>query len=277
MVNELDVENPDKAELKRMYNDRKRFSRTFESLDAYVAFEDRYRMHAVLKAVKRKGPLRILDNGCGSALMARQLANMGYRVTGSDISEELLRLVPKTDNLELVACDSGSLPFKSSEFDYVICSEVLEHLKETAPAIREIRRVLKDDGLAIISVPNLFCYDSLEGNYGLVSKPIGVANLILRRIGKAPIYPYGHNTHLHKMFPWQWKRLLESCGLEVVEDRAVCISPYLPDKMRFIERALYHVPGLFTFKKWTDDILSTVWPFRYLGITHLFVCKKKAP
>lgn len=50
-----------------------------------------------------------------------------------------------------VVADAHSLPFKDGEFEYVLCTEVLEHLKDPIKAINEIKRVLKNDGLFILT------------------------------------------------------------------------------------------------------------------------------
>lgn len=51
--------------------------------------------------------------------------------------------------------DKG-LPFKDKCFDVVVASEILEHLPNVSMVLLEIRRVLKDDGIFVGSVPNLF-------------------------------------------------------------------------------------------------------------------------
>jgi SAM-dependent methyltransferase len=272
--NAFDVADPDKGELRRIYNDRRRYGWTYDQLGGYEDFCDRYRMHAIVRAVERQKPASVLDNGCGSAVISRELASRGYAVTGVDISDDLLRMVPQHPNLRLIAADSDALPFPDSSFSCVICSEVLEHIQDNGPAIREIRRVMDPDGVAIITVPNWGCYDSLEGNFGIVTRALGIVNFLLGLVRRRPIYEHGVNMHFHKMFPWQWKRLLESHGLEVVEEQAVFLSPYIP-KIRFVERKIYHVPGLFGLKVRMDDLLSPRWPFKYFGLSHLFVCKKR--
>lgn len=50
-----------------------------------------------------------------------------------------------------VVADAHSLPFKDEEFEYIICTEVLEHLKNPAKAISEMKRVLKNDGTLILT------------------------------------------------------------------------------------------------------------------------------
>jgi len=274
MVNEFDVENPDKEELKKIYNDKNRYPWTYGQLEVYEDYCDRYRMHAIMQEVEKFGPSTILDNGCGSALISRSLAKKGYHVTGLDFSDALLNLVPKTDNLSLVVGDSDKLAFEDNSFDCVICSEVLEHIKENSSAIKEISRILDKDGYAIITVPNWGCYDSLEGNFKFVTTALNILNYFLKRISKKPIFEFGVNMHFHKMFPWQWKAVLVSNGLEVVRDRAVFITPYFP-MIKYLERLIYRIPGLFALKTAVDDIISPIPPFKYLGLSHMFVCRKK--
>jgi SAM-dependent methyltransferase len=48
-----------------------------------------------------------------------------------------------------------NLPFESGSIDVVICTEVLEHFRMGSPLVLEFSRVLKSDGVAIISVPNI--------------------------------------------------------------------------------------------------------------------------
>lgn len=54
-----------------------------------------------------------------------------------------------------VQCDMTNLPFKDADFDFVCACHVLEHIKDDYKALSEIRRVLKPNGIAILSVPIL--------------------------------------------------------------------------------------------------------------------------
>lgn len=62
------------------------------------------------------------------------------------------------------------LPFRDGEFDIVLCLSVLEHLKEPARAILEIRRVLKMNGKIIVSVPFLFPIHDAPNDYWRFTK-----------------------------------------------------------------------------------------------------------
>lgn len=69
----------------------------------------------------------------------------GKDVIGLDIA-----LQPVIPNL--ILGDAILLPFKEGSFDAVVCMEVLEHLFEDITALQSIRRVLKDDGVFVLSV-----------------------------------------------------------------------------------------------------------------------------
>ncbi|VVC03745.1 Ubiquinone biosynthesis O-methyltransferase [Candidatus Bilamarchaeum dharawalense] len=273
MTNQFDIENPDKKQLKRIYNDPSVYSWSFDQLDGYKDPLDKIRMQIIIDTIQKRTISSILDDGCGGAVISRRLANLGYKVTGFDISKKLLDKIPKTTNLVLTTGTSEKLPFKNNSFDCVICSEVLEHITDNHPVILEISRVVKKDGTVLVTVPNLAGYDSLDGKWKVITRPIGFVNFFLRIFKMPEVYKYGYSTHVHKLFPWQWKKILSSAGLEVTYDRPLFISPWLPDIFKFIDRFIYGIPGILKFKIWYDNLLCNIWPFRYLGQCHLFVCK----
>lgn len=78
-----------------------------------------------------------------------------------DCIEQRLRTMPNvrcvtTDLLSRevdVQADITSLPFDEGEFDLIICSHVLEHVPDDATAMRELHRVLRPGGIALVQVP----------------------------------------------------------------------------------------------------------------------------
>ena len=97
-----------------------------------------------------------LDAGCGTGTLARLLAGQkGCRVLGVDASEEMITNCPLAPNTEFRhigdICQTG-LP--DSAFDGVLCSSVLEYVSQPRVALAELRRVLKPNGLLLISVRN---------------------------------------------------------------------------------------------------------------------------
>jgi 2-polyprenyl-3-methyl-5-hydroxy-6-metoxy-1,4-benzoquinol methylase len=95
----------------------------------------------------------VLDLGCGSGLpVARDLAAVGYRVTGVDISEVQIRrareLVPQA---EFVRADVTAIDFTPASFDAVICLFVLIHLplEDQPPLLAGIASWLRPGGLFV--------------------------------------------------------------------------------------------------------------------------------
>ena len=60
----------------------------------------------------------------------------------------------KTKAVNLIA-DAHFLPFKDQSFSQIICTEVLEHVNSPIKVLKEIKRVMRKGGLALITVPNL--------------------------------------------------------------------------------------------------------------------------
>ena len=92
---------------------------------------------------------RVLDLGCGAGSLQAQLA--GLRVIGVDVDPKELA---RNRALASVCAESHTLPFAGRSFDLVICHHSLEHFRDAARVVREIRRVLKPQGRLFVSVPD---------------------------------------------------------------------------------------------------------------------------
>jgi len=99
----------------------------------------------------------VLDVGCGHGYLLEYLSNNGAVTYGIDISEVAINKARKiSPRTEFKVSDANSLPYGNSQFDYVYCIEVLEHFKNIARALEEMKRVLRPEGYLIISTPNYF-------------------------------------------------------------------------------------------------------------------------
>jgi ubiquinone/menaquinone biosynthesis C-methylase UbiE len=78
----------------------------------------------------------------------------------SDLSYDAIKILKQTQKTgDYVVADGMNLPFRSSCFTHVICSEVLEHLENDLQALKEMARTLKQpSGSLIITVPHRKCY-----------------------------------------------------------------------------------------------------------------------
>ncbi len=102
---------------------------------------------------------RILDVGCGSGALVEWLEQHQWDAYGVDISPEACRTAQR-HGLKVHLGELPQMAFPSKFFDVVLMNQVLEHLFSPSEYLREVYRILKDDGQLIISVPNIDCYES---------------------------------------------------------------------------------------------------------------------
>lgn len=100
----------------------------------------------VLSKIKPKG--LVLEAGCGVSPTVNLTKNSVF----CDVSPNSVCYL-KNRGYNCILSDITKMKFKSSMFDVVVCSEVLEHVKDDAKAIGEIYRVLRNNGKAIVTVP----------------------------------------------------------------------------------------------------------------------------
>jgi ubiquinone/menaquinone biosynthesis C-methylase UbiE len=114
-----------------------------------------YERPATLALVGDVTGRRILDAGCGSGPLFAALRERGAAVTGIDQSAAMLEQARRRlgDDADLRVADLAEpLSFPDGEFDDVVASLVLHYLRDWAPTLGELRRVLKTGGRLIASV-----------------------------------------------------------------------------------------------------------------------------
>lgn len=97
----------------------------------------------------------VLDIGCGVGLLLRKMRDAlpGIKATGADISAKAIDYVKK-HGFGGVVGGFPTLPLEADRFDVVLATEVLEHLSNPDEAVREVVRLLKPSGKAILTVPD---------------------------------------------------------------------------------------------------------------------------
>jgi SAM-dependent methyltransferase len=110
--------------------------------------------HLYRRVVKKVGQGKILDIGCGHGYILSRLQSQQRLLYGLDIALGALKVARNwVEEGNFCVADAQSIPFKSNTFDYLLSTEVLEHI-EGDDAVRECYRVLKSGGVALFTVPN---------------------------------------------------------------------------------------------------------------------------
>jgi 2-polyprenyl-3-methyl-5-hydroxy-6-metoxy-1,4-benzoquinol methylase len=162
---------------------------------------------------ERKAGGRLLDVGCGVGQLLQVAQARGYQVAGCDISAWA------TDYARGAGYDvrTGTLEeihYEDSRFDIAVASHTLEHVPAPLPFLQEVRRVLRDDGLLVIAVPNF-------------------ASVMAQTLRNhwAGLLP---DQHLWHFTPKTLEAMLHKAGFQTLE---VTSDPYLHHHPNFVKDA----------------------------------------
>jgi len=148
--------------------------------------------------------IKILELTPGEGNLTKALLNKGYRnIQAMDID-------PDNFKVKDVVCHKGNLndlfPFDSNSFDLVISVEGIEHLENQYQFASEINRVLRDNGHAIITTPNINNFASrvkylFTGFYSLAERP------------SSEFEKCWFVEHIYPLTFWQLRHILHTNGL----------------------------------------------------------------
>lgn len=111
------------------------------------------RMEMIISAAGSRLNGMILENGCGVGMYVEKLAAFGGRVVGLEF--DLMRAVEAgMRSREIVNAAGESIPLPDAVFDLILSHEVIEHVQDDRAAVREMMRVLKPGGRAVVFCPN---------------------------------------------------------------------------------------------------------------------------
>ena len=185
-----------------------------EKRPRYQFKQGRYSSHTLLLALfpaQGKGR-RVLDIGCAAGYLSEILAQRGFAVTCIDWPG-----TPHPATVEFSGADlDGGLGGITGLYEYIICADVIEHLRDPLRLLKECRERLAPGGSLMASLPN-----SAHWYFRW--------NILL---GRFPQHERGlfDSTHLH-FYPWDgWVALFDRAGfrVETVRSSAVPVGLAFP-------------------------------------------------
>jgi len=124
----------------------------------------------VLLSHIKKNPkvIKCLDIGCSSGVVTYELSKVFGRVVGIDVDKNALIYAKKkykNSNLDFYMENGEKTHFENSDFDLVILNQVYEFVENPEKLLKEVYRILKNDGICFFAARNK--YALLEAQYKL--------------------------------------------------------------------------------------------------------------
>jgi ubiquinone/menaquinone biosynthesis C-methylase UbiE len=130
-----------------------KISRTYHE-NRRLAISDYTELPAVMSLAGAVKGRRVLDAGCGPGRHSKRLIAGGARLTGIDVSPEMIRIASEYcgGKGEFFTANFEEARFKKASFDLIIASLSLMYSKDLSPVIRNFSRWLKPRGRLIFSI-----------------------------------------------------------------------------------------------------------------------------
>lgn len=229
---------------RRYYNDWFKQKRTeldkFSSPSTKLFDMRRQFILNLAKGQAKRGNTNILDLGCGEETYIEDLVKIeNNNLYGIDISDYVIDIHTRNyqghSNVKFIACPAEQLPFEKGYFDLVICDELIEHVPHTNVLLDEIERILKKDGVLILSTPNrnrisAVCKKLVPRRWlnRLSSNPMNSINPLLESDHGRVHY------HEHEFTLAELKRVLKQRGFiptVIIKTTMILFPPKLYDKV----------------------------------------------
>lgn len=129
-------------------------------------------IRAMIEMASIKPGDRVVEIGCGTGLVLKELLKITKPVYGTDISAEMLGRAKKylgneQSNVILMENDILKLSLEKDYFDKIISMEVLRYINDVPKALRNVRNIMKEDAVFVFTMTNFFSFSLFPIKYYL--------------------------------------------------------------------------------------------------------------
>ncbi len=179
---------------------------------------------------------RILDVGCASGYLSKDLKQKDNYVVAVDISENnISKIVNYVDQALVLDIENNNWPedFIENKFDIIIAAEIIEHIFDQQKFLEKIKVILKTNGFCIMTTPNFLLWNNrlrmLFGQYG----------------EKEILYD---QSHIHLLSYDGFKKLLAESGFKIMTQNNILYPNKLEKIKNFLPANLFVFQSIFKLK-----------------------------
>lgn len=182
---------------------------------------------------------RLLDVGCGLTTFLKSAQATGYEVQGTEVSEYIASVGCDRTGIDVFQGELKEARFPSTHFDVVTMWHSLEHMSDPRANLTEANRILKEEGLLVVAVPNFHNY-VLQFIYRLVKG---------KRL--ALFSAQAKELHLYHFSEATLTGMLEKAGFEIIAVKPDLSGVVWGRKLLdMLSAAIYSITG----KNYSDGI-----------------------
>ena len=160
----------------------------------------------VVEFSRAEAPATVMEIGAGTGNFLALFSEVASRLIAVDVTDEMLRTARQSfPDMDLVQGDGARLPFTSKSVDVVSCAQMLHHVHEPLPLLKEMRRVSKPDGAVLVidqAAPESYEKAAFMNELETIRDP----------------------SHAASRSPSTLRILLQTAGLEVVDEKLTTVT-----------------------------------------------------
>lgn len=207
----------------------------FYDTEYFISLEYRYfsgahngKVENVLSMAGDVSGKKMLDIGCGGGFFTNEFHKQGADIAGIDYAKHGIAFAKsRFPGIDFAVCSAYALKdFKENEFDMILLLDVIEHVRDQIKVLNEIKRVLKPNGLLVISTDiegglwfNKFVFRIISFSH-IFSKEGRAYRLIKRVESHRRKFKDYHKSHCNAISFESLKNILEKTNFKIKEHRA---------------------------------------------------------